>query len=93
MDNPEIQQHWTLKDTGQINVRENRRRTIANGQSRDTSILDTEDTGHINVRENRRDNREWKIQRYINIGHKDTGQINLYCLLDVEHQSTINTCS
>jgi hypothetical protein len=44
MDNPEIQQHWVLKDTGQINVRENRRRIIANGQSRDTATLGTE--GH-----------------------------------------------
>ena len=70
MNNPEIQQHWA-QDTGQINIRENEG-TIANGQSRDTATLGTEDTGHINVREKRRDNREWKLQRYNNIGHKDT---------------------
>ena len=56
MDNLEKLAMVGTQDTGQINVRENRR-----DNQEKLATLGTQDTGQINVRENRRNNQEWTI--------------------------------
>ena len=58
MGNPEKLATLDTQNTGQINVRENRR-----DNPEKLATLGTQDTGQINVRENRKDNQEWTIQR------------------------------
>ena len=52
MDNTEAMATLGTRDTRQINVRENRKGGIKNGQSRGNDTLGTQETRQINVREN-----------------------------------------
>ena len=60
MNNTETLATFDTQDTGQINVRENRR----DNQELTIETLATLDTGQINVREKRRGNQECTIQRH-----------------------------
>ena len=64
MDNPETLTTLGTQDTGQINVRENRKGQQRMDNPEILTSLGTQDTGQINVRENRRGNKECTIQRY-----------------------------
>ena len=63
MDNPEALSTLSTQDTGQINIRENRKGNQEWTIQRH-STLSTEVTWERNARENRGDNQEWTIQRH-----------------------------